>query len=183
MLGYLTISEGEPPQKEDKLTSDSSAIFFPFFGPTPWGCRNKSFVAEGITYLFRDVAPEDGNLAGITSLQDSDSATWILFDFHCCIAVLNNGGITLANHANTDNPNKITCAIFVFDWKKRQVQVLPQDWFNQGNYDFGYQWITRVARRIDGSIIGDGIRLGIFELDSTNRQVNKWLEENPFYMI
>ena len=72
-------------------------------------------------------------------------------------------------------------AIFAFDWLSNRVEIFPQDWFNQGDYDFGYQWITRVARRSDGSIVGDGIRLGKFELDETFRQVKTWMEEDPFY--
>ena len=65
----------------------------------------------------------------------------------------------------------------------RQVEVFPQDWFNDGSYDFGYQWITRVNRRVDGSIAGDGIRLGTFELDATNRMIKRWLTSDPFYRI
>jgi hypothetical protein len=74
-------------------------------------------------------------------------------------------------------------AIFAFDWLHHRVEVLPQDWFNQGNYDFGYQWIIRVARRTDGTIVGDGIRLGSFELDETNRRVKNWVTRDPFYRL
>lgn len=31
--------------------------------------------------------------------------------------------------------------------------------------------------------IGEGIRLGTFELDDSGRQVKRWLNENPFHMI
>ncbi len=89
--------------------------------------------------------------------------------------------LVLADYS--DVRDKISRAIFAFDWERRQLQVLPQDWFNNGEYDFGYQWITRVARRADGSIFGDGIRLGRFELDETNRQIKGWLTAEPFYMI
>ena len=40
-----------------------------------------------------------------------------------------------------------------------------------------------MARQSDGKIVGDGIRLGSFELDDSNRQVKKWISKNPFHMI
>jgi len=89
--------------------------------------------------------------------------------------------LVLADHADTGNPDKMARAIFAFNWTERKVEVFPQDWFNNGKYDFGYQWITRVERRSDGSITGQGIRLGRFELDETNRRVKKWVIEDRFY--
>ncbi|MBI5301277.1 MAG: hypothetical protein HY868_04000 [Chloroflexi bacterium] len=62
-------------------------------------------------------------------------------------------------------------AIFGFSFDKQIVEVYPQDWFNKGDYDFGYQWITRVARDEDGKIIGDGIRLDRFRLDASGRNI------------
>jgi hypothetical protein len=54
------------------------------------------------------------------------------------------------------------------------VEVLPQDWFNLGNFDFGYQWITKVARDPhSGRICGTGIRLKSFILDESGRQVEQ----------
>ena len=48
--------------------------------------------------------------------------------------------------------------------------VLPQDWFNSANLDYGYQWVTRVARDPQtGRIHGDGIRISPFVLDDTLR--------------
>jgi len=90
--------------------------------------------------------------------------------------------LVLADHLET-TVNTPARAIFAFDWNSHLVQVFPQDWFNSGDYDFGYQWITRAWRRSDGAIMGEGIRLGSFELDRTNRQVKTWLVRNPFYMI
>jgi hypothetical protein len=74
-------------------------------------------------------------------------------------------------------------AIFAFDWPNRRVEVIPQDWFNKADYDLGYQWIARVARRPDGSIVGDGFQLGIFELDRTSRSIYRWLLPDRFYML
>src|SRR5262249_39298297 len=87
--------------------------------------------------------------------------------------------LVLADHAEPKE-NQAARAIFAFDWNTHRVRVFPQDWFNTGDYDLGYQWITRVWRCSDGGIMGEGIRLGRFELDRTNRYVKTWLILNPF---
>ena len=70
----------------------------------------------------------------------------------------------------------------VFNFKSREVSVLPQRWFNEGNYDFGYQWVTRVQREDrTGQIVGEGIRLGNFRLDRSGTQVEEWLHKDAFY--
>jgi hypothetical protein len=86
-------------------------------------------------------------------------------------------------HPGANGFNQSFRAIFVFDWVKGEVQVIPQEWFNHGAYDLGYQWIARVARMSNGVIVGEGVRLGSFELDETGRQVKTWLSQNPFHMI
>lgn len=56
---------------------------------------------------------------------------------------------------------------------KDEVEVLPQDWFNNGEYDFGYQWITKVARDShSGRIVGTGMRLRSFVLDGSGRRID-----------
>lgn len=58
--------------------------------------------------------------------------------------------------------------------------MIPQDWFNHGDYDFGYQWVTLVAREPGDRIVGEEIRIGAFVLDETGRRVSEWLSVNPF---
>jgi hypothetical protein len=72
--------------------------------------------------------------------------------------------------------------LWILDASRRTLEIIPQDWFNDGSYDFGYQWVTRVARMpgID-DIVGEGIRLGVFRLDASKRRVSEWLAENIFY--
>jgi len=49
--------------------------------------------------------------------------------------------------------------------KNRSLTVHPQRWFNEGDYDFGYQWPTSIAREPEtGIVVGSGIRLGVFAL-------------------
>ena len=72
--------------------------------------------------------------------------------------------------------------LFVLCPKESRVEVYPQDWFNEGNLDYGYQWVTRVARdSISGKIFGEGIRISQFVLDSSLRQVEHWFSDDPFY--
>ncbi|HOE26576.1 MAG: hypothetical protein IT574_01145 [Candidatus Aureabacteria bacterium] len=94
--------------------------------------------------------------------------------------------LVLADYCPNGKPSnyfdQMCRAIFAFDFRGGRVEVIPQDWFNDGKYDFGYQWITRVARDPDtGRILGDGIRLGFFRLDETARHVDEWLTSDPFY--
>jgi len=59
----------------------------------------------------------------------------------------------------------------------RMLHVMPQDWFNQGNFDFGYEWPTRAARDVtSGAIVGEGIRIREFLLDETGRNIARWFD-------
>jgi hypothetical protein len=61
------------------------------------------------------------------------------------------------------------------------IEVLPQDWFNDRSFDFGYQWITRIARDPQsGQLVGEGIRLRPFALDESGTRIKEWLKVNPF---
>jgi hypothetical protein len=80
-----------------------------------------------------------------------------------------------------DTPLRANLAIYVFDFRHGQVEVIPQDWFNNGDYDFGYQWVTRIARDpTTGQILGEGIRLRAFRLTRSGRQVEQWLDRSQF---
>jgi hypothetical protein len=57
------------------------------------------------------------------------------------------------------------------------VDVMPQNWFDRGDFDFDYQWPTRAARdEATGALVGDGIRIGTFVLDETGRNLAVWLD-------
>lgn len=263
ILSFLFGSYSKPPAppQASGQPSDPQPLRLSI-GPSPWAFRDRSIAVGGVSYRFRETAPGDAKLAGMTSLHDSSGATLLLLDFHCYARILDDGTalvwresgeeaerriefdsfrlsalqcvpeplttaaeirerkcgvaplhssehweftprleagvhpfalphvwshfeetLVLADHGDTNGYDKMARAIFAFDWSKQQVTVFPQVWFNTGDYDFGYQWITRVARRTDGSIVGDGIRLGRFELDESNLRVKKWLTTDPFYMI
>ena len=72
--------------------------------------------------------------------------------------------------------------LWILNTTTGDLRIVPQDWFNDGAYDFGYQWITRIARLSESTaLVGEGIRLGVFELDPTGRQIAKWLVTDTFY--
>ena len=51
-------------------------------------------------------------------------------------------------------------------------RLYPQDWFNTADLDFGYQWVTRVARDPkSGRVHGEGIRIRPFVLDDSLRRL------------
>ena len=68
---------------------------------------------------------------------------------------------------------EVHIAILEFDFQGETVKSYPQDWFNKGSFDFGYQWISRVWRDEKGQICGDGVRVGEFRLDSTGRHLDQ----------
>jgi len=64
--------------------------------------------------------------------------------------------------------------------KDAVIQVVAQDWFNESERDFGYEWVARVARDpCTQRIVGDGIRIGPFELDASMKRATP-LRTNPF---
>jgi hypothetical protein len=93
------------------------------------------------------------------------------------ILVLADFGPVASNHLDT-----MSRAIFALDFQTCRVSVLPQRWFNNGKYDFSYQWITRVQREeATGYIVGEGVRLGNFRLDRSGTRIREWLHEDAFY--
>lgn len=84
--------------------------------------------------------------------------------------------LLLLAHTKYNDIKHANLAIYRLLPSENIIEVYPQDWFNTGNFDYGYQWVTRLIRdNTTQKICGDGIRLGSFILDSTNRQIERWL--------
>ena len=74
------------------------------------------------------------------------------------------------------DPAVAVYAIFELQPKTGDVKVLPQKWFTTTKFDISYQWITRVARDPQsGTLYGDGIRIGIFELSDDGCHLSRWI--------
>jgi hypothetical protein len=57
------------------------------------------------------------------------------------------------------------------------AEVVPFNWFNEKNYDLGYEWITRVAREPGSKrIYGEGFRIKRFLLTEDLTQVQEWFD-------
>lgn len=149
-------------------------------------CGFKDFrkAATRLTEQKQKILFENGLITEFTFLNSVDEGIYPL-DLPEEFARLNEV-LVLADYRprkEEDNPcDKMHRAIFAFNFQDAQAEVIPQDWFNNGNYDFGYQWITRVIRHPGSNrIIGEGIRLGIFVLDETGKQIDTWLQQDPGY--
>lgn len=67
-------------------------------------------------------------------------------------------------------------AIFVLYPRAGLVEVLPQNWITQVNYDLANHWITRAARDPESyRIVGELSRAGVFELADNGRDFVRWL--------
>ena len=56
------------------------------------------------------------------------------------------------------------------------MEVLPQNWITQVNYDLTNHWITRAARDPETyRIVGELARAGVFELAENGRDFVRWL--------
>ena len=85
-----------------------------------------------------------------------------------------------ARRGNDDDAMHL--CLWILDASSGRLEIVPQDWFNRGNYDFEYQWVTRVARLgASGDIVGEGIRLGVFRLDRSKRRIAEWLSPDVFF--
>jgi hypothetical protein len=69
-------------------------------------------------------------------------------------------------------------AIYVMKPSENIVEVLPMDWWNKGGYDYGYEWVTKIARDPNtANIVGEGIRILPFLLDQYGTFLG-WIEES-----
>lgn len=71
--------------------------------------------------------------------------------------------------------DKMSLSLFILNFKSESLEIIPQDWFNKGSFDFGYQWPTRIKKEEStGDIYGDGIRIGAFRLSKNKKDIEHW---------
>ena len=76
--------------------------------------------------------------------------------------------------AGAEGPDHSNLTLIVARPADGSYTLYPQDWFNAGGFDYGYEWVTRVARDPrTGKVHGDGIRIGPFVLDATLRHLER----------
>lgn len=69
-------------------------------------------------------------------------------------------------------------SIWVVKPPENIVDVLPMDWWNDGDFDYGYEWVTKIARDpVTGNIVGEGVRILPFLLDRSGNFLG-WMEES-----
>lgn len=61
---------------------------------------------------------------------------------------------------------------------ENMIEVLPMDWWNHGDYDYGYEWASKIARDPKtGNVVGEGVRILPFLLDKSGNFLG-WMEES-----
>ena len=86
--------------------------------------------------------------------------------------------LLLVTSTPSTEPENPSAAIFVLYPHAGLIEVLPQKWFTPMKFNIGHQWITRVTRDPESHrIIGDGIRIGSFELTDDGKDLRRWIEE------
>jgi hypothetical protein len=81
--------------------------------------------------------------------------------------------LILCNSSGIDLPEGSgMLALMVVHPRQAHYQLYPQDWFNTGGIDYGYQWVTRVARNPrTHEVHGEGFRIDPFVLDHSLRWI------------
>lgn len=70
-------------------------------------------------------------------------------------------------------------ALYVFDLKAGSLEVLPQKWFTQSQYDVGHRWISRAARDPESHrIFGECFGVGTFLLEEDGCRLAEWVDQN-----
>jgi hypothetical protein len=80
--------------------------------------------------------------------------------------------VVAENPALPKESGKASFCIYAIDPVERSIEVFPQDWFNDGTPDYGYQWITCATRDpTTRRLLVSGIRIDNFILDETGRRI------------
>ena len=74
--------------------------------------------------------------------------------------------VVVENAALPREPDCATFCIYAVDPAAGTVEVIPQDWFNDGKHDYGYEWITCATRDpATRSLLVSGVRIDSLILD------------------
>ena len=165
-------------------TADKSAMRFRVLDREllrPIAVLDRAYSQLGKHQRFYAEAGEVASIAISTALDDGVHPVSVPSGLHSAGELLvlahSTAGGRRENYVDT-----MHLRLWVLDAAAGRLEIVPQDWFNHGAYDFGYQWVTRVARvPATREIVGEGIRLGVFKLDTSRRRVARWLLKDIFY--
>jgi hypothetical protein len=102
-----------------------------------------------------------------TNVTDDQSAEFpeILHSTDELLILCHSSGIPQAS-------GSVDLALLVANPRLSRYRLYPQDWFNNSGLDFGYQWVTRMARNPQtGYVHGEGFRIRPFILDNSLRML------------
>jgi hypothetical protein len=86
--------------------------------------------------------------------------------------------LLVANALPSTAADDPSAAVFVLYPHAALMEVLPQKWFTPRQYKLGQQWISRVTRDPETHrIVGECVRVGLFELTDDGNEVRKWIEK------
>lgn len=84
--------------------------------------------------------------------------------------------VVAENPALPKQPGCASFCIYAIDPAARGIEVLPQDWFNDGTPDYGYEWITCATRDpVTRRLMVSGFRIDNVVLDETGRRIQQRL--------
>ena len=66
-------------------------------------------------------------------------------------------------------------ALYIVHPQENAIDVVLLDWWNEGDFDFGYQWITKVGRGPGGRLFGTGFRINPFVVKETGEFI-EWIQ-------
>lgn len=80
--------------------------------------------------------------------------------------------------------DKIRTCHYLIYFKENLVNVADQKWFNDSDWDFSYQWISRIVVLQDKSkYFAEVVRGGIAELDLSRKRILRWVIAHSFWPI
>ncbi len=66
--------------------------------------------------------------------------------------------------------------IYIMKPRRGELHISPQKWWNNGDWDKGYQGITRIVRDpVTDNIVGEGLRMGVFLLNPNATRFLGWV--------
>ncbi len=84
--------------------------------------------------------------------------------------------VVTQNPALPKAPGAASICIYAVDPAAQRIEIYPQDWFNDGSYDYAYQWIACATREpVTRRLLVGGFRIEQFILDEAGCRTEQQL--------